>query len=497
MDSLSILPIIATAPSAAPDLQEYFDGALFGIILGLSLYNLVLYLRLRDSAYLYFGGYGAFIGGYILTELGYGDFLPWASWEWGARAFTWFSLAAGLSLFCQFTIHFLNTGQDHPIAHRMLKALRWAFFLGPILGVFPVQEDFLKHAGYAANAISTLTLLATATLIALLGWRKQTTTAISYITANGLFCAAGIGYTLPFFGLFPFTNFFTYLVQVGIAAQMLIFSIGIASRVEKLRHEIAARELENERVQKEMTERKARELEEQVEARTSELRREKEEVERLLNNILPADIARELRSSGHVEPRRHEEASILFTDFKGFTNTVSTIPAARLVQELNVMFEAFDDIIERLGLEKMKTIGDAYMIAGGLPQAKPNHAVACVRAACEMIAFVQKRNEINAIKWDIRAGIHSGSVIAGVVGKRKFTYDVWGDSVNIASRMESAGQPGKVNLSAYSYDLVKEFFNCVYRGKVDVKGKGEIDMYFVEDEIACPPATETVPSENN
>ena len=228
-------------------------------------------------------------------------------------------------------------------------------------------------------------------------------------------------------------------------------------------------------------------LEKIVAERTSEILKQKEEIatekekaDRLLYNILPVEIADELKEKGTTFPRRHEDITILFTDFKGFTNTVATMPAKKLVDELNEIFKSFDDIIVKHNLEKIKTIGDAYLIAGGLPKESPNHAQNCVRAAREMLELIEKRNETAAIKWQMRVGIHSGAVVAGVVGKRKFTYDVWGDTVNIASRMESSGIPGKINISAYTYDLVKSEMECEYRGKVDIKGKGEIDMYFVK-----------------
>src|SRR5439155_7140673 len=140
----------------------------------------------------------------------------------------------------------------------------------------------------------------------------------------------------------------------------------------------------------------------------------------------------------------HEEASILFTDFSGFTQAVSTIPPRRLVQELNEIFRAFDDIMTEHGLEKIKTIGDAYMAAGGLPVDAADHAVRCVRAALDLTRFIDVRNRSAAMKWGLRVGVHSGAVVAGVVGKNKYAYDVWGDTVNIANRLESSGEVGKV-----------------------------------------------------
>jgi len=201
--------------------------------------------------------------------------------------------------------------------------------------------------------------------------------------------------------------------------------------------------------------------------------------EQLLHNILPVELAEELSRTGVARPARYDSATILFTDFSGFTQVASAMPADRMVAELNEIFGAFDDICDELGVEKIKTIGDAYMAAAGLPKPCADHAQRCVRAGLRMLDCLEQRNRTSAFKWALRVGVHSGPVVTGVVGKRKYAFDVWGDTVNIASRMESAGEPGRVNISAYTYDLIRTEFDCEYRGKVDAKGKGQIDMYFV------------------
>ncbi len=229
-----------------------------------------------------------------------------------------------------------------------------------------------------------------------------------------------------------------------------------------------------------------RELEGKVQQRTLELQHEQTRTKDLLHNILPVELAQELSATGAARPARHESVTILFTDFKGFTQAASTMPADRMVAELNEIFAAFDDITDACGVEKIKTIGDAYMAAAGLPKPCADHAQRCVRAGLRMVAYLENRNRTAAFKWSVRIGVHSGPVVAGVVGKRKYAFDIWGDTVNVASRMESSGDIGRVNISAYTCDLVRAEFECEYRGKVDAKGKGQMDMYFVTGETREP-----------
>jgi ligand-binding sensor domain-containing protein/class 3 adenylate cyclase len=237
-----------------------------------------------------------------------------------------------------------------------------------------------------------------------------------------------------------------------------------------------------ERLKKEKLIQKKKELEDEVRLRTIELAEEKVKGDALLKNILPGDVADQLIRYGKAEPRKYEEVSILFTDFENFTETSSSMAAGRLVNELNEIFEAFDKILERNEVEKIKTIGDSYMAVGGVPSPDPDHARNVIRASLEMLKFIEERNEHSSFKWRMRVGVHSGSIIAGIVGKNKFTYDIWGDSVIIAHRMETTGEPGKINISAVTRDLVKDDFQCRYRGKLSAPGKGKLDMYFIDPE---------------
>lgn len=219
-------------------------------------------------------------------------------------------------------------------------------------------------------------------------------------------------------------------------------------------------------------------LEIKVEERTLQLKTEKKKSDDLLLNILPEEVAEELKQTGKSEARLYDEVSVLFTDFTNFTGISQTLTPKELVNEIDICFKVFDEIITRKGLEKIKTIGDAYMAVCGLPVTNPNHAIQTIQAAMEILEYVNERRRKGGL-FDIRIGVNSGPVIAGIVGIKKFAYDIWGDTVNTAARMEQNSESGKINISGSTYELVKDKFECIHRGKIAAKNKGEIDMYFV------------------
>ncbi len=207
---------------------------------------------------------------------------------------------------------------------------------------------------------------------------------------------------------------------------------------------------------------------------------EKEKSEKLLLNILPEAVAADLKENGSTLPRIFNNVTVFFSDIVTFTDISSRMEPDVLISELNELFTAFDDIIEKNGCERIKTIGDAYLAVCGMPEENENHAENMIRAAKEIIQYLTKRNENGSFQWKIRVGIHSGKVVGGVVGVKKYIYDVFGDTINTCSRMESNSLPMKINVSEETYSTVKDKFNFTRRKPQEVKGKGKVRMYFVE-----------------
>lgn len=268
--------------------------------------------------------------------------------------------------------------------------------------------------------------------------------------------------------------------------------------IKQLAARCAELEKENERLQEELVEiqilhqstiEHGEAVEDQLSERNAELGREKKKTDDLLLNILPGETADELKRWGVSPARSYDSVTVMFTDFKGFTKISEQLSPQRLVSELDLCFRAFDDIVSRYQIEKIKTIGDSYLCVGGLPKTNLTHARDMVSAALEMQKYMAVlRSEKEKHKepfFEMRIGIHTGPVVAGIVGVKKFAYDLWGDTVNTASRMESSCEVGKVNISGATYELVQRHFHCTPRGKIAAKNKGEIEMYFAEYEYTA------------
>ncbi len=221
-------------------------------------------------------------------------------------------------------------------------------------------------------------------------------------------------------------------------------------------------------------------LRDQEQAYISKLAEEQGKAERLLLNILPKAIAERLKQGESTIADSFADVTVMFADLAGFTKLSAHLSPAELVELLNEIFSAFDQLAEQYGLEKIKTIGDAYMVVGGLPTPRPDHADAIAQMALDMLDAISKVITKDGQTLSLRIGINTGPVEAGVIGTKKFTYDLWGDTVNTASRMESHSPIGKIQITRETYELIKDKFECEYQGKIMVKGKGEMDVWYLQ-----------------
>ena len=232
-------------------------------------------------------------------------------------------------------------------------------------------------------------------------------------------------------------------------------------------------------------------LETRIEERTQEVQRQKGEIESLLLNILPAETAQELRREGRAPARHYADVTVLFADIQNFTLIAESLSPADLVAELDACFSRFDALMDRFSIEKIKTIGDAYLCVGGLPNPATHDPARVVEAALAMLDVMDElrvERQAQGRPWfDIRIGIHTGPLVAGVVGTKKFAYDIWGDTVNTAARVEQTGEPGRINVSRVTYERICDRITCAARGLVLAKNKGELEMYFVERPAVAAP----------
>ena len=216
-----------------------------------------------------------------------------------------------------------------------------------------------------------------------------------------------------------------------------------------------------------------------INVRTKKLIIEKEKLETFIADMFPKNTLDELMTKGKASKVKYDFVTVMFADIHGFTKIAEVMDTEALIDELDKFFSAFDSVVEKYGIEKIKTIGDAYMCAGGIPENDRANPIMIILAGLEMMDYMRRRNSEGIKLWDIKIGIHTGSVIAGVVGQKKLSYDIWGDTVNTANHIESSGEAEKINISGTTYEFVKDFFDCSFRGKIPVKYKGELEMYFV------------------
>lgn len=471
-------------------------GMFCGFYLIMLLYNLFIYSSTKDRNYLPY--LISLVAVLILTIHNFGYFVSifkgWSDYVYLHSKMQFIgSMLLGLSMLL-FTAWFLDVKNRYPRLFTILKALMVVILMLPIPSLL----------GYASinEKISGLVGIITMIFILTVGIKSNLDKYPSsgyFLIGYGAFSLGIIVMLCTFLGILPTTLQEIYPVNIGSSIEMVFFSLALGNRINILKKDNEEKQtqiIDQLREKEELQLKLNKDLEEKVVLRTKEIQKQKEEIEEqkieiekekdkadeLLLNILPAPVAKELQLRGAATPRYYEQATVLFADIVSFTKKSSGLRPERIISELDYCFRGFDEILEKYGVEKIKTIGDGYMCVGGIPIPSEESAINTVRAAVDMQHFMdqwaEQKKEWNEIPWQIRIGIHTGEVVAGIVGKNKFAYDVWGLTVNTASRIEGVCEPGKVNISEDTYMLIKDQFETEFRGKVQTREK-ELDMYYV------------------
>ncbi len=457
-------------------LQSALLMALFGIFAGLAMIHFILYLYYRsERSNALFARFAVCMSAlFLLPVIIQNSYEP--DTVAVARLLSFMCIVAACTSLCALTTH-------------LLSRLRWPLYVIVALGLLTFA------LGATSWGITLLVVLVIATpfhaIAVILGAMRRRVLGARILGAGVLFFVLTMLYIIVSIAITD--NFdvddttlagkITELIlMAAILAIPVSMSTYLAWRFAAVNKNLATQVTEVERLSTEkqhILQNRQEELEREVAERTASLRTEKQKSDDLLLNILPAEIAEELKETGRSEARLYNEVSVLFTDFVDFTQMAESLSPAALVAEIDECFKAFDGIIDTHGLEKIKTVGDAYIAVSGMPVENPAHARDVIAAALEIGEFMQARTEAHAT-FGIRLGVHSGPVVAGIVGVKKFAYDIWGDTVNTAARMEQHSEPGRINISAATYALVKDEFRCSYRGELEAKHKGKMGMYFVE-----------------
>lgn len=460
--------------------EDLFNGAFIGIMIIMFMFNLLVSTIVRGKVYLIYCCYLLSVFGFIFSSKGFHIDLLWRGhpeWNNFSNIFVVFIDATAL----WFGWWFLRLKQNIPGAFKI------------IVGMYVVLIIDLIFEFFKMRVLSNMTLQLVGLInsVLLISWgvkcyRRGMQEAKFFIFAWTVLVSGAFVYTFMLSDLIPVNGFTQRSFQLSIAIETCLLSLALADRIRYYARVTAAAQLQATQIATENA-RLVREqnliLETKVSERTTELLAEKRKSDNLLLNILPEEIAEELKETGKSEARLYDNVTVLFTDFVNFTGISEKLSPKELLAELNYCFKGMDQIISSHGLEKIKTIGDAYMAASGLPLPNENHAENAIKASFDIIDFINKRKQEGGL-FEIRIGLNSGAVVSGIVGTNKFAYDIWGDTVNIASRMESNSENGKINISSSTFSLVNEKFQCEPRGKILAKGKGEIEMFFVSHSLS-------------
>ena len=459
--SFEMLDLIAGQQSA------YY--AFVGILMAFFLYNIFFLVVTGESSNVFFLVY-VFAAIILLYQLFQTDVLFQSvegKFEWAAVLNRFLTLVLVVS-FGSFTTTYMNLKKEAPQIRQVILGLLAVFVLNFVLWFFqPRYEETTRNFNVLISLVLFFCAALAATRIYLKGVKHLRYVMLSFVVLFICLCLFG----LDFFGVIE-TNFNFFFT--GITAQIFLFSLSFADRFN----------LEKAKRLTVLSEQNVL-LENRVRERTREIQEEQEKSEKLLLNILPKQTADELKSEGKALAHLYPNCTVLFSDFVDFTKIAEKLEPQKLVDLIDQCFRGFDEIIDQYPVEKIKTIGDAYMCVSGLPESNNEHAQVMVSVALDMVEFLERLRRDREAKglpyFEGRFGLSSGSVVAGVVGTKKFQYDIWSDTVNTAARMEQNSMKGGVNISETTYQLVKEnkFLKFETRGSLHVKNKGEMSMYFV------------------
>ncbi|MCB0534171.1 MAG: hypothetical protein H6574_09330 [Lewinellaceae bacterium] len=464
------------------DYTYMFIGA--AIIMG--FFNLMVFFITGVRAYLFYTAYVIFVALFVLALVPQFAISLYGHMDVNRVPI---SLAgtAGQIFYVLVGRNILETKTYYPRIDKLLKFTITAQCISLVLELIPVTKDLTVFINYPATLINYPSLMVLGLLMTL----RRHIPSTYFFVGTAIYGSAVIIMIFQLLQILPpVWHGLTagIIMEIGVAAELALFSLGLGARINMMRRRLAEEALDKERLKREQEEERKRVLEQQnrlleekVQERTKELQLERDKSEELLLNILPAEVAAELKSTGRATPKGFQQISIAFIDFVAFTKVTRQLSPEALVALVDHYFGHFDTIVEKYDMEKIKTIGDAYFMVSGLPVERPTHAFEMMQACQEIMAFCAREKEVRdplGLPWfDCRIGIHSGSVIAGIVGHKKYAYDVWGRDVNIASRIESNGIDGRINLSKATYDLLKDRFPLEHHGTFLAKNIGELELY--------------------
>jgi class 3 adenylate cyclase len=503
--------------------EQFVLGMFYGILVIMIGYNLFVFFSLRDRSYLYYCGYIAIYGTFLLIWNGLAFQYFWAdSPNWNNTSIIVFMGASGLSVFL-FSQEYLQTRHNVPRAHKIMNAMMVYFAVGMGLA-FVLNYDTAIKIMYGVPILTMPIIIPVAVICLRQGYRPARYFLIAWILLlTSIMMAA-----LRNLNLMPSGPLTIYGLQIGSVLEIFLLSLGLADRINIIKQEKNQAQddlLKTSQALIETLQNSEVELEQKVAERTSALSNANEEISRqleiqaeqsreielastalqeknliieqaqaisqqLLLNILPESTAARLMAGEQLIADRFDSVTVMFADLVGFTTLSASIAPEELVGLLDTIFSMFDTISEECGLEKIKTIGDCYMVVGGLPEPLPNHTERVMRAAIAMQTALQQISRDVSLNIQMRVGIHIGSVVAGVIGKKRFAYDLWGDTVNIASRMESHGEAGRIHVSEEVFHLLtlqeapphlaSGVLSFEERGIINIKGKGVMKTYFLK-----------------